>query len=69
MYIVDFSSYDCYLLIDELSIYIDVMKRSIDFLGCIARPGSARLETEDGVPIANPWNIQHLGPCFFLLLP
>ena len=34
MYIVDFSSHDCYLLIDELSIYIDVMKRSIDFLGC-----------------------------------
>ena len=26
----------------------------------IARPGSARLETEDGVPVANPWNIQHL---------
>ena len=26
----------------------------------IARPGSARLETEDGIPVANPWNIQHL---------
>ena len=25
-----------------------------------ARPGSARLETEDGIPVANPWNIQHL---------
>ena len=26
----------------------------------IARPGSARLETEDDIPVANPWNIQHL---------
>ena len=26
----------------------------------ISRPGSARLETEDGIPIANPWNIQYL---------
>ena len=26
----------------------------------IARPGSARLEMEDGTPVANPWNIQHL---------
>ena len=26
----------------------------------IARPGSARLEMENGIPVANPWNIQHL---------
>ena len=26
----------------------------------IARPGSTWLETEDGIPVANPWNIQHL---------
>ncbi|KAM0919737.1 hypothetical protein ACQ4PT_007914 [Festuca glaucescens] len=25
-----------------------------------ARPGAARLETEDGVQVPNPWNIQHL---------
>jgi hypothetical protein len=34
MYVVDFSTHDCYLLIDELNIYIDVMKRSLDFLDC-----------------------------------
>jgi hypothetical protein len=26
----------------------------------IARPGSARLETAEGVPVGNPWNIAHL---------
>jgi hypothetical protein len=26
----------------------------------IARPGSARLETTEGVPVGNPWNIAHL---------
>ena len=26
----------------------------------IARTGSARLEEEDGTPVPNPWNIQHL---------
>ena len=26
----------------------------------IARPGVARLETQDGVPVKNPWNIMHL---------
>ena len=26
----------------------------------IARPGAVRLETEDGDPIKNPWNIEHL---------
>ena len=26
----------------------------------ISRPGAARLETQDGVPIQNAWNIQHL---------
>ena len=26
----------------------------------IARPVAARPETEDGTPVANPWNIQHL---------
>jgi hypothetical protein len=26
----------------------------------IARPGSARLETVEGVPVGNPWNIAHL---------
>ena len=26
----------------------------------IARPGVARLETQDGIPIKNPWNIVHL---------
>ena len=26
----------------------------------ISRPGAARLETEDGDPVPNPWNIQHL---------
>ena len=26
----------------------------------IARPGAVRLETEDGIPVKNPWNIAHL---------
>jgi hypothetical protein len=26
----------------------------------IARPGPARLETTEGVPVGNPWNIAHL---------
>ena len=26
----------------------------------ISRPGVVRLETQDGVPIQNAWNIQHL---------
>ena len=26
----------------------------------VSRPGAARLETEDGVPVPNAWNIQHL---------
>ena len=26
----------------------------------ISRPGAARLETQDGIPVQNAWNIQHL---------
>jgi hypothetical protein len=26
----------------------------------IARPGLARLENAEGVPVGNPWNIAHL---------
>ena len=26
----------------------------------ISRPGTARQETQDGIPIQNTWNIQHL---------
>ena len=26
----------------------------------VSRSGAARLETQDGVPIQNAWNIQHL---------
>jgi hypothetical protein len=26
----------------------------------ITRPGSARLETAEDVPVGNPWNIAHL---------
>ncbi len=26
----------------------------------VSRPGSARLETQEGVPVQNAWNIQHL---------
>ena len=26
----------------------------------VSRPSTARLETQDGVPIQNAWNIQHL---------
>ena len=26
----------------------------------VSRPGAARLETQDGIPIQNAWNIQHL---------
>ena len=26
----------------------------------VSRPGAARLETQEGVPIPNTWNIQHL---------
>ena len=26
----------------------------------VSRPGAARLEKQDGVPIQNAWNIQHL---------
>jgi hypothetical protein len=26
----------------------------------VSRPGAAPLETQDGVPIQNAWNIQHL---------
>lgn len=31
----------------------------------VARPGAVQLETEEGVPIPNAWNIQHL--CKFYL--
>jgi hypothetical protein len=34
IYSVDFSSQDCYLLNDQLNIYVDVMRRSPDFLTC-----------------------------------
>ena len=34
MYSADFSSYDCSLLVGELDIYVDVMKRSPDFIAC-----------------------------------
>ena len=26
----------------------------------VSRPGTVRLETQDGIPIQNAWNIQHL---------
>ena len=26
----------------------------------VTRPGAVRLETEDGVPVSNSWNIEHL---------
>ena len=26
----------------------------------VSRPGATRLETQDGIPIQNAWNIQHL---------
>ena len=26
----------------------------------VSRPGTARLETQEGIPIPNAWNIQHL---------
>ena len=26
----------------------------------ITRPGAVRLETEDGIPVSNSWNIEHL---------
>ena len=26
----------------------------------VSRPGAARLETQEGVPIPNTWNIEHL---------
>ena len=26
----------------------------------VSRPGATRLETQEGVPIPNAWNIQHL---------
>ena len=26
----------------------------------VSRPSATRLETQDGVPIPNAWNIQHL---------
>ena len=29
-------------------------------IACVSRPGVVRLETQDGVPIQNTWNIQHL---------
>jgi hypothetical protein len=34
IYSVDFSSQDCYLLIDQLNIYVDVMRRGPNFLAC-----------------------------------
>ena len=34
MYSADFSSHDCCLLVDELDIYVDVMKRSPEFIAC-----------------------------------
>ena len=30
----------------------------------ISRPGSVRLTTEEGVPVPNAWNIEHLGKSF-----
>ena len=30
------------------------------FQACGSRPSVARLETRDGIPIQNAWNIQHL---------
>jgi hypothetical protein len=34
----------------------------------IARPGSVRLETTEGVPVGNPWNIAHVRK-FYLYIP
>jgi hypothetical protein len=34
----------------------------------IARPSLARLETAEGVPVGNPWNIAHLRK-FYLKVP
>jgi hypothetical protein len=34
----------------------------------IARPDSARLETAEGIPVGNPWNIAHLRK-FYLYVP
>jgi hypothetical protein len=34
IYSADFSSHDCCLLVDELNIYVDVMKRTPEFIAC-----------------------------------
>ena len=41
MYYVDFSSHDCYVISDQLNIYIDLMKRSPEFLACDTLTGLA----------------------------
>jgi hypothetical protein len=41
MYSVDFSSHFCCLLVDELNICIDVMKRSPEFIACDSMSGLA----------------------------
>jgi hypothetical protein len=48
MYSVDFSSHDCYLLSDQLNIYIDVMKRSPEFLACDSLSGLALKLVQNG---------------------
>ena len=30
----------------------------------VTRPGAVRLETEDGIPVSNSWNIEHLRKFF-----
>ena len=34
IYSADFSAHDCCLLVDELNIYVDVMKRTPEFIAC-----------------------------------
>jgi hypothetical protein len=34
IYSADFSSHDCCILVDELNIYVDVMKRTPEFIAC-----------------------------------
>ena len=41
MYSADFTAHDCCLLVDELDVYVDVMKRSPEFIACDSLSGLA----------------------------
>jgi hypothetical protein len=54
MYSVDLSSHDGYLISDQLNIYINVMKRSPEFISCASLSGLALKFVQTGLHLIFP---------------